>query len=107
MGQEPDPQKMPLDPTEFPEEVQVAFFITSLLSDRWEGQTGTYLGKDYTNVQYLFNLYKIDNPTVILFFMKMYDAEITHHRMEEGEKKRKSAERKSAGGKNYTHNVKG
>ena len=30
LGQEPDPSKMPLNPSDFPEEVQVAFFMFSL-----------------------------------------------------------------------------
>ena len=33
LGQEPDPTQMPLEPSDFPEEVQVAFFMFSLLPD--------------------------------------------------------------------------
>jgi hypothetical protein len=109
LGQEPDPEKMPLDPSDFPEEVQVAFFISSLLSDRWDGGTGTYLGKDYSNIQYLFELYKIDNPTTILFFIRMYDNEVGFSRMDEKDRQQKAHERKqnTGGNKNFTHNVKG
>ena len=50
LGQEPDPAKMPLEPSEFPEEVQVAFFIYEFLEDHWEGMSGTYLGKHWNNL---------------------------------------------------------
>jgi hypothetical protein len=47
LGQDPDPNKMPLEASAFPYEVQVAFFMFDLLSDRWDGMSGTYLGKDW------------------------------------------------------------
>ena len=99
---------MPLDPSDFPGEVQVAFFISGLLEDRWEGTSGTYMGKDWSNLEYFFKLYQIEEPKTILYIMKMYEGVIVTYRHEESERKRKAEERKSAGGgKNFTHNVKG
>ena len=99
---------MPLESADFPVEVQVAFFIYGFLEDNWDGMTGTYLGKNWGTVQYFFNLYDIDEPKVILNFMKMYETIIVEYRAEEADKKRKREERLSSGGaKNYTHNVKG
>lgn len=101
---------MPLDSSDFPEEVQVAFFIFSLLPDYWEGMSGTYMGKVWGGVDYLFNLYEIDNVKTIFFFMKLYEGIIIKHRAEESDRKRKAEERKSksaGGGKTYTHNVRG
>jgi hypothetical protein len=99
---------MPLDPSDFPAEVQVAFFISGLLEDRWDGMSGTYMGKDWSNIEYFFNLYEIEEPKVILYIMKMYEYVVVSDRQEESERKRKAEERKSAGGgKNFTHNVKG
>jgi len=100
---------MPLEPSDFPEEVQVAFFMLSYLSDNWEGMSGTYMGKVWTDLEYLFKLHKIQNPRVILYFMKLYEKLIVEYKMEEADKKRKAEERKAkpAGGGNYTHNVKG
>ncbi len=99
---------MPLNSSAFPEEVQVAFFIFSLLSDYWEGMSGTYMGKHWNGIDYLFKLYEIENPTVVFFFMKLYENKIINYRAEEADKKRKAEERKAnsaGGGKNYTHNV--
>jgi len=100
---------MPLTSSDFPEEVQVAFFIFSFLSDVWDGMSGTYLGKDWGIVFRLFDLYKIDNEKDILFFMKLYEMAVIEYRAKESEKRRKAEERKqsSRGGKNYTYNVQG
>jgi len=102
---------MPLTTGDFPPEVQVAFFIYNYLSDRWEGMSGSYLGKDWSNIQFLFDLHQVDNPREIYFFAKLIEAEAVSFYSEEAEKKRKAEERKaknSAGpGKSFTHNVQG
>jgi hypothetical protein len=100
---------MPLDSSVFPEEVQVAFFILNMLSDSWEGMSGTYMGKNWVDAEYLFNLYEVQDSKTVMYFAKMYERILIEHRAEESEKKRKAEERKSSagGGKNYTHNVRG
>ena len=99
---------MPLDSSVFPEEVQVAFFIFNLLSDNWEGMSGTYLGKDWSNIIEIFKLHGIDNQIDIFFYTKLYEDVVVGYRSQEQQKKQKAAERKAkAGGKNFRHNVKG
>ena len=100
---------MPLDASSFPIEVQVAFFIFDLLSDNWEGMSGSYLGKDWADVNYLMELYEVESPKEVIFFAKTYERLLMAYRAEEAEKKRKAEERKSraGGNKTYTHNVKG
>ena len=99
---------MPLEPSDFPEEVQVAFFMFSLLPDHWEGMSGTYMGKYWDGIDYFFKVYEVKNPKEILYFMKLYENTLVSHRTEKAEQKRKAEERKSkSGGKKYTHNVKG
>tara|TARA_B100000953_G_C17989330_1_gene411576 strand:- start:320 stop:646 length:327 start_codon:yes stop_codon:yes gene_type:complete len=108
MGQEPDPAKMPLDSSEFPEEVQVAFFMFSLLSENWDGASGTYLGKDWAQCTQLFEVYEVEDPKTTMYFMKLYEHVLVKYRMEKAEEKRKQEERKSQqAGKSYTHNVRG
>ena len=99
---------MPLESADFPVEVQVAFFVFGYLEDRWEGMSGSYLGKNWNNLEYLFKLFKIEEPRLTLEIMKIYESVIVQHKAEEAEKRRKAEERRSSsGGKNYTHNVKG
>jgi hypothetical protein len=99
---------MPLETSDFPSEVQVAFFIFGFLEDNWDGMSGTYLGKNFGNIEYLFNLYDIEEPKVILTFIKLWEGLLIEFRADKATRKRKADERKSAGGeKNFTHNVKG
>lgn len=99
---------MPLEPSDFPEEVQVAFFMFSLLPDHWEGMSGTYMGKYWDGIEYFFNLYEIEDRKTILYIMKSYENKLVAYRAEQADRRRKVEERKAkSGGKNYTHNVTG
>ena len=100
---------MPLDPSEFPDEVQVAFLIYGYLSDRWDGMSGTYMGKDWSTINHLFELFEVEDRKVILYFMKLWEGIVVTQKSEEQEKKRKAEERKRqhSSGKTYTHNVQG
>ena len=108
LGEEPDPQKMPLTQMDFPSEIQVAFFMYDLLSDVWEGMSGTYMGKDWSHCSQLFDIWDIEDARTVMYYMKVYERIIVQHRSEESDRQRKQSERKKGGeGKNYTHNVKG
>tara|TARA_R110002153_G_scaffold242584_1_gene397816 strand:- start:3486 stop:3833 length:348 start_codon:yes stop_codon:yes gene_type:complete len=109
LGEEPDPAKMPLTSSDFPEEVQAAFFMFSLLPDYYEGMSGTYMGKHWNGIEYFFSLYEVHEPRTVLYLMKLYEGEVVSYRVKQAENKRKTEERRSkaGGGGNYTHNVKG
>ena len=100
---------MPLERSDFPELVQTAFFIFDFLEDKWEGMSGMYLGKNWSSVEYFFNLYEVDEPKVVLEFMKIYESVLIKFKGEQAERKQKAEQRKkSAGsGNSYTHSVKG
>ena len=99
---------MPLETSDFPYEVQVAFFIFGFLEDNWDGMSGSYLGKNFGNIEYLFNLYEIEEAREMLYIIKMWERIVVNHRATKAEEKKKADERRSAGGgKNFTHNVKG
>lgn len=100
---------MPLELSDFPVEVQVAFFIFGFLEDNWEGMSGSYLGKNWGSIEYLFDLYDVQEPKTVLYIMKVYEGVLIQYRAEKAEKKRKAEERKksASGGKRFTHNVKG
>ena len=99
---------MPPERGDYPYEVQVAFFMFELLSDRWDGQTGAYLGKDWAQCEQIFSIHGVVDPTVTLYFMKLYEHVLMRHRLEKQEERRKQQERKTQqGGKTYTHNVRG
>ena len=100
---------MPVDLSGMPDEVQTAFFMLGFLPDVWEGMSGTYMGKDWSSLEYFFNLYEIEEEKVIVTFMKLYERILVNYRIEQQKQQAKKAERKkSAGsGSNFTHNIKG
>ena len=101
---------MPLDTSDFPEDVQVAFFVFNMLSDVWDGMYGSYMGKNWADTDLIFKIYEIENQKLVLYFAKMYERILMNYRAEEAERKRKASERKSkpgGDGKKYTHNVRG
>ena len=99
---------MPLELSDFPEEVQVAFFMFSLLPDNWDGMSGMYMGKNWNGIDYFFDLYEVEDRKTVMYLMKSYEAKLINSKAEDQARKRKADERKAkSGGKNYTHNVKG
>ena len=104
LGQEPDPNKMPMDLAEMPYEVQLAFFVYSFLPDRWEGMSGSYLGKDWSSVGEVFQVYEIEEQKVVFTLCKHLERFNIEKAAADAEKRRKRTESK---GKNYTHKVSG
>lgn len=99
---------MPLDPSDLPDEVQVAFFIFGFLEDNWEGMSGTYLGKHWGNIKYLFSIFEVEDEATVLKMMKLWESILISYRSEKQKQREAAEKRKSAGGgKNYTHNIKG
>ena len=107
MGEEPDPAKMPLEASAFPYEVQVAFFVLGLLPDRYEGMSGTYMGKDWSSANFIFEAYNIEDIQTIVFFAKTYENMLVTQRAEEQKQKQKQAERRSKSGGRNTFQVTG
>jgi hypothetical protein len=102
---------MPLSQSEFPIEVQVAFFVFDLLSDVWEGMSGTYMGKDWSHCAHLFDIWEIEDQKTVMYFMKVYERQLVNYRADRADEKRaadkRKAKAKGGDGKHYTHNVQG
>ena len=64
MGNEPDPEQIPPSYDDFIEEIRLAMIIYNKLQDRWEGFSGSYMGKDYTNITLLFEVYGVTHLEV-------------------------------------------
>ena len=98
LGKEPDYNKLPMDEGNFPYEVQLAFFIHSLLPDRWDGMSGSYMGKDWSAVGTLLDIHDIEYKKTVIFFLKYIDIYASNQINEEMDTKRKQAERKTPPG---------
>jgi hypothetical protein len=66
---------MPPEMSSFPLEVQEAFFLHRMLSDRWDGMSGYYQGKDMTALSTYIKVYEITDPPQTLYFLKHIEHE--------------------------------
>jgi len=96
-GEDPDPDEMPPTPGDYPLEVQVAFLLHELLPDRWDGASGTYLGKDWSALGTLLTIHQIDKPSLITIFLKQIDVNSQRQINSKLEKERKAQERRTSG----------
>ena len=69
LGKEPDPERIPVSINDFPEEVQYAFLIFQLMPDRWDGMSGSYMGKDWSSAEFFLKLYDIEEKKIVVFFI--------------------------------------
>lgn len=76
MGWEPNEEEMPKDPGFLPFDVQTALVIFNILPDRFEGMSGTWMGKDFSALEAIMNIYEVlDRKSVfeyILLIQKEY-----------------------------------
>tara|TARA_B100001769_G_C22010587_1_gene543067 strand:+ start:713 stop:982 length:270 start_codon:yes stop_codon:yes gene_type:complete len=78
----------------FPYEVQMAFFIYSLLQDTWDGMNGMYMGKNLSGLNTLLDIYEIEDKKTIVFFLTMIDRERMSSINEEVRRKQEASKRK-------------
>jgi len=93
MGTEPLAEEIPADYEDFPYAVQLAMNIYSILPDRWEGMSGTYMGKDLNIFPYLCKVYAVDWETQILQFVLLIDRIISEIRSKAQKQKAAKAKR--------------
>ena len=78
------------------------------MPDRWEGMSGSYMGKEWSSIDFFLNLFGIEDKKTVVFFISRIEYFRVQQLNEKMEKKRKAEERKAkSGGKQYTHNVQG
>ena len=95
LGQEPDPDEMPPEISDFPLEIQEAFVIHAMLPDRWDGASGSYMGKDWSPLNDLLNIQEVDDKKTVCFFLKQVESASTININEEL-KRKQDADRRRA-----------
>jgi len=96
LGREPDPEKAPLEIYHFPIEVQEAFAIHALLPDRWEGMNGVYLGKDWSALEVMLDIFDIEHKRDVVVFLKYIDHYNALKINNKAEQQRKSQEKQES-----------
>ena len=86
---------MPPTVEDYPLEVQVAFLLHDLLPDRWDGMSGSYMGKDFSSIGTLLDIWQVKDKKTCLYFIKHIEARNTNKLNKSQERKRKAAEQKA------------
>ena len=87
---------MPPSMDSFPIEVQQAFFLHQMLSDKWEGMSGFHMGKDVSALGTYLDLYEIKDKKQTLYFFKHIENQ--HSQLiNEKIKKKQDAQKNRAG----------
>ncbi len=69
MGTEPVENEIPPEMEEFPFEIQEVFKVFFRLPDRYDSMSGTILGKDFSLITTLFDIYGIVNKETALDYL--------------------------------------
>jgi hypothetical protein len=96
LGTEPDIEKMPPDPSDFPLIAQNAMSIFNLLGDRVYPEIG-YVGKDYSILPTYLELYSIDDTEFCLEILSWLDSRAIKKSSEKLKKEYDKLKRKSSG----------
>lgn len=73
MGTEPIPEEIPVSLGSLPEDLQLAFSLYYKLPDRWEGMSGTYMGKDLSCFKAIADILEVENIKISLDFVLLID----------------------------------
>ena len=95
LGTEPIPEEIPASFEDFPYVVQEALNIFSILPDNWEGMSGTYMGKDYSILPYLFDeIFQVDNKQQTMQLLLTIGSIVMSQRSREQSARQKKAKLK-------------
>jgi hypothetical protein len=102
LGKEPDPKEIPPDWEDFPEIIQIAILIFNTLGDRVYPDIG-YVGKDYTNLPVLIDIYGIEDSEFLLDILSWLDSRAIKQSAEHIKREHEKLKNKSNGPKrNYS-----
>ena len=75
MGWEPNEDEMPRDPSHLSYNVQSTLILYNALPDLWEGMSGTWMGKDYSGLMDIMDIYNLDNRREVFTLLKVAEGE--------------------------------
>ena len=76
MGVEPKEEDIPKDPSTFSLEAQQALVVMNALPDNWDGMNGVWLGKDYSGLGDIMDIFEISNKREVFELLKTCEDEL-------------------------------
>jgi hypothetical protein len=75
MGWEPKEEELPKDPAHLSYNVQCALVLFNALPDSYAGMSGVWVGKDYSALSTIMNIFQFDNKIQIFTLLKVAEHE--------------------------------
>lgn len=88
MGWEPKDEEIPMDPSFLSIEAQQALIVLNSLPDLWDSMGGMWLGKDYSGLSAILEIYDIEDKKAVFELLKVAETELSKYY----EQKRKEQE---------------
>lgn len=79
MGVEPKEEDIPKDPSTFSLEAQQALVVMNALPDNWDGMNGVWLGKDYSGLGDILDIFEISSKREVFELLKICEAELSKY----------------------------
>lgn len=76
MGWEISENELPKDASNLSIEAQSALLLLNSLPDKWDGMSGTWLGKDYSGLEAIMNIYEIQERREVFELLKVAEDEL-------------------------------
>ena len=95
MGLPIDEDEIPLDISDVSYNSQQALFLFNVLTDKVEGMNGVWLGKDYSGLADIMNIYEIDDQKEVLDLLQVCIREASKVYAQQREQANKQAETKA------------
>ena len=73
MGFDPIEEDIPVEFEDLPLEVQEAYQVYDILTDNWEGMSGSYLGKHFAGIQDIMSMLGIEDPSTTIKLIMLID----------------------------------
>ena len=80
---EPNEEDMPVEVETLSPECQQALILLNSLPDMWDGMSGTWLGKDYSGLLAIFDIYEIDDRKEVFELYKAAEDELRKYYTQE------------------------
>ena len=87
MGWEIDETQLPKDPSSLELECQQALMLLNTLPDKWDGMSGTWMGKDYSGLAAIMDIYEIDDRKTVFELLKVAEIEMSKYYSEKAKQK--------------------
>lgn len=68
LGSEPIESEIPIEMEDLPSQAQIAFRIYYHLQDKWDYMSGSYIGKDFSELHSALKIYNVDTVDIPIIY---------------------------------------